>query len=412
MEVKWFVLQDNQISGPFSTEELDGLVTGSRLHVDAMVWWRGMRDWKPAKVWSTLRPDLQAPVANSSDVPQWYFENAGQLHGPYSFDEMLPRLIEVDGLQDARVWSSEFSDWKSIFEVPEIVGQEALGHRRFPRAPINGTVQLTFDDITLDLQLTSIGQGGFTAEKLDFKNLSGTKIQATIQSPAFNAPMRTLCNFVSLGSNAAADFEFVQISQENQSIVISYVNRYFDEAAKASHHIGDSSPKNQEPIWFVAVDGKKQGPLTETQLQAQLKQSATPVSVHIWKAGMPRWAQVGEVPELKPLLFNQKRMAERAAIVGSLKVNRGARDSFELTSISQTGVGIKGWDFKVGETFNCEITSRLLPSSISVEAEVVYMHANNDVGLKFTSIDPFQQKLINSYLEKFASATNPRRKAA
>lgn len=256
MEAKWFVLQDNQISGPFSTEELDRLVKGERLTPDAMVWWRGMREWKPAKVWSTLSPDLQVPRSETSEVPQWYFENAGQLHGPYSFDEMLPRIIETDGLQDARVWSSEFSEWKSVFEVPEIVGQEALGHRRFPRAPITGTVQLSFDSITFDLQLTSIGQGGFSAEKLDFEIMKGSKIQAVIQSPAFSTPIRTSCNFFSLGSNGSADLEFSQISQENQSIIISYVNRHFDEAAKAPTAIESGSKANNEPIWFVAVEGK------------------------------------------------------------------------------------------------------------------------------------------------------------
>jgi hypothetical protein len=50
--------------------------------------------------------------------------------------------------------------------------------------------------------------------------------------------------------------------------------------------------------WFVAIQGKKSGPLTLEKLQSLAQAKALGPRDHVWKMGMPEWIQASQIPGL------------------------------------------------------------------------------------------------------------------
>ena len=51
--------------------------------------------------------------------------------------------------------------------------------------------------------------------------------------------------------------------------------------------------------WFVAVDGKSVGPMTETELIDGLRTGRYTVDTHVFTEGMAGWVPAGTIEELK-----------------------------------------------------------------------------------------------------------------
>jgi membrane protease subunit (stomatin/prohibitin family) len=57
----------------------------------------------------------------------------------------------------------------------------------------------------------------------------------------------------------------------------------------------------QSPMFFVAVDGKAQGPFDLTTLRAHAAEKSLAPGTLVWREGMAQWAPAGTMPELAPL---------------------------------------------------------------------------------------------------------------
>lgn len=73
-------------------------------------------------------------------------------------------------------------------------------------------------------------------------------------------------------------------------------------------------PKEYKPIWYITVDGKKEGPLSFKDLQSHPK--VTPLTL-VWKVGYQNWVPLGSVPELSKIF--EKRVDDRNKNHPSLK---------------------------------------------------------------------------------------------
>jgi GYF domain 2 len=51
-------------------------------------------------------------------------------------------------------------------------------------------------------------------------------------------------------------------------------------------------------MWFYAIDGTPQGPVTVEQLVATLHGFPDPAATHVWRDGMPAWQPAGTVPDV------------------------------------------------------------------------------------------------------------------
>jgi hypothetical protein len=54
--------------------------------------------------------------------------------------------------------------------------------------------------------------------------------------------------------------------------------------------------------FFIAVDGKPQGPLDVPALRAHVADQSLTAGTLVWREGMAQWAAAGTVPEVAALL--------------------------------------------------------------------------------------------------------------
>lgn len=57
-------------------------------------------------------------------------------------------------------------------------------------------------------------------------------------------------------------------------------------------------PPPPQAAWHVAVNGQTQGPFNDQQLSSLVAQGQFTATTMVWSAGMPSWAQAGQVPQL------------------------------------------------------------------------------------------------------------------
>ena len=64
----------------------------------------------------------------------------------------------------------------------------------------------------------------------------------------------------------------------------------------------EAASRPEEAIeWHAVIDGRQQGPFTKTALVRMAADKAiTPANTHVWRAGMPGWKSMEEVPEFIP----------------------------------------------------------------------------------------------------------------
>ncbi len=58
-----------------------------------------------------------------------------------------------------------------------------------------------------------------------------------------------------------------------------------------------------EKIWFIIIDGKKEGPFSFFELK--IDDRITPDTL-AWKEGFPQWLPIRNIPELKDLFKDEK----------------------------------------------------------------------------------------------------------
>ncbi len=73
----------------------------------------------------------------------------------------------------------------------------------------------------------------------------------------------------------------------------------------------DSPIRQQSSLFYVIVDGKQVGPLSESEMARLVTQNKVDASTYVWKPGMSSWKIASEVPEvlrivaLTPPVFNK-----------------------------------------------------------------------------------------------------------
>ena len=65
---------------------------------------------------------------------------------------------------------------------------------------------------------------------------------------------------------------------------------------------GQDIPKPNAKEWYIAIQGKACGPLTEAEVKQQLLDKKIDKSSLVWSQGMAAWQAAGDTPEILKLL--------------------------------------------------------------------------------------------------------------
>lgn len=180
--------------------------------------------------------------------------------------------------------------------------------------------------------------------------------------------------------------------------------------------------------WFILKGDTKYGPFTLVDVVKMLQEKSLFEYDYVWKASMPSWKRIAEVPEYHPEHIKQlattddeeinqaffRRRHKRAAYGASLIVHNNVRiwkgTSFEISQ-GGAGVVIEHTTLAPGDTlyvhfkpgdgvppFNavCEIVSKQFVTEPNVQ--------NVKYGLKFTKVHFGVQKAIRDFAGKKEAA--------
>jgi hypothetical protein len=210
----WFVSDRQIVRGPFNPRELREQYAEGNLSESSLVWRKGHTEWMKLINWA------QTPTYD--DV--WYLKSEGFNSGPYGISAILEKINSRQISTNASAWTPELKQWTSIYEIPQIIEQLGISRRRYPRAPLVGTVHLSGVEQENEITAMSISKGGLGIRFLEDPKL-GVEYSMYLDSPLLRGNIYARGRLVYTYENETG-IEFTHVSRENHSAIITYLMQF------------------------------------------------------------------------------------------------------------------------------------------------------------------------------------------
>lgn len=218
---QWFVLKDDVVEGPFSTEDVKELA--SRPDVDHIkVWGQPQKDWRPLSWWMVELPNLLAKSRPLRDDRLWHFATQGVAHGPMTREDLVKGLRQTPLSNDILVWTKGMKAWAPLFEFNDLMDEVGINRRQHPRADIDGYVTFKFELGEKRARLFTISSGGFGCEKVDGLRV-GQIVSAELNCDAFYEPVHAKVEIRYGTESGYVGCKFTVLSSEAKSTIVQYV---------------------------------------------------------------------------------------------------------------------------------------------------------------------------------------------
>ncbi len=231
--VQWFVLRNEVVTGPFSTDEVKNLTSQGEVQDRDLIWGRLQSEWRQIGWWMVELPNLLSKTSASKDPRLWHFAINGAAFGPFSRDDLILKLKEQQLTQDILVWTKGMKAWAPIYEFNDLLDEIGVNKRQFPRADIEGKVVVKIGAQTIEGVLLTISEGGFGADQLQGL-IPGQIIAVEITSDAFYEGVNAKCEVRYVTDAGYVGFRFQGLNMESRGAIIQYVRnsgRNFTRAA-------------------------------------------------------------------------------------------------------------------------------------------------------------------------------------
>ncbi|MCB0361469.1 MAG: DUF4339 domain-containing protein [Bdellovibrionales bacterium] len=223
MAVQWFLNNEGDVSGPFSTEEVKTQIDGG-YSPDVLIWGKAQKDWRPLSWWENALPDLLAKNTEQQDVSKWHFAFEGKSHGPLTRKALIEALGKLSSLQSVMLWTKGMKSWLSVYDFHDVMDEIGIDRRMSPRAEMNGTVVITGGAFSGIGQIKIVSEGGLGLIGLP-GGIPGQEYQLEIDSPRLGIPIRAKAEVRYVTETGYTGMKFTQISMEAKSTLIDYIRR-------------------------------------------------------------------------------------------------------------------------------------------------------------------------------------------
>lgn len=230
---QWFVLRNDVVTGPFSTEEVKSLATQGEVQDRDMIWGNLQAEWRQIGWWMVELPNLLAQTKQIKDPRQWHFAVNGTAFGPFSRDDLIAKLRETPLTGDILLWTKGMKAWAPIFEFNDILDEVGVNKRQFPRADIEGRVVIKVGNQSVDGILLTISEGGFGADQLQALT-PGQVVAVEINSDAFYDPIHAKAEVRYVTDSGYVGFRFQNLNMEGRGAIIQYVRNAGRTFARAA----------------------------------------------------------------------------------------------------------------------------------------------------------------------------------
>lgn len=228
MNLIWYIYSNDIVSGPFSTENVESGLSQSKWSNQAMIWWKGQRDWVSIETWRKDLAKILESLKSNIQTMAWYAEYLGTQKGPMNAKELF-NFVQINGiLGSCRVWAVGMERWTTIFEIPELVAYFGITRRKHPRAPFKGELIIkkeTNINDSLIAHAGSISAGGMSIKGLDAINI-GENINLQLKSPLLTQGIQSNAIVVYTNIAGYTGLEFKDLPEEFESIITSYTNQF------------------------------------------------------------------------------------------------------------------------------------------------------------------------------------------
>jgi hypothetical protein len=234
----WFVCSHDVVSGPFDTAQVKAHVASGQFGAECFIWWKGQREWIPLATWEAQLDSITQAMAAKPETPVWHVEYAGEQRGPLTHAELIHYLKALPSFNGTDLWAVGMPQWKSIFEMPDIMEEVGISRRTHERAPLMASVALSrSNDVPKTFMMKaasiSIAGMGVTGEN-DLRR--GDEVSLILKSTSFPMPLRLQGTIAYLTREGYVGIRFSTVHPEAQSIIMDYVKRFIHDqsAAKAA----------------------------------------------------------------------------------------------------------------------------------------------------------------------------------
>ena len=224
--IKWFVYKDNEVKGPYETQEVKSQHRSGKIQDQTLVWGRLQEEWIFASEWLQQVDDLIAKMGiYSHSSRMWHFSYEKKTYGPFSRDDLLGKLKRVPNPNLVFLWTTGMDKWDPIFEFHDVLDDLGLNQRSHARAAIEGTVLITKktgDVLAGELSTISIGGLGFFGASNLFP---GEDVTLEIISENFRSHLRVNAEIRYVSEKNFIGVRYGNMHSEVQSQIIEYVKK-------------------------------------------------------------------------------------------------------------------------------------------------------------------------------------------
>jgi hypothetical protein len=223
----WFVLKDESMDGPLTTEEVQSRLKSGLVSSSWLIWGRGMPEWRALSWWVKELPNLEAKSVGEETVivseEVWHYALGGKSHGPLKRSVLLNELRRAEPLGDVLLWTKGMKEWTPIYEFHDVLSELGVNKREFPRADLHGRAVIKTGASTLMAPLLTISEGGLGIQ-LDGGLVPGMVVDIEIHSPAFRDTLtaRAETRYVSTG---VVGLRFKSLNAETKGTILAFVRQ-------------------------------------------------------------------------------------------------------------------------------------------------------------------------------------------
>ena len=221
---RWFVLENNQVNGPYQAAEVEALMPNAK---SPLIWGRGLSEWLPFQDWLQALKDPSLNTQVSSNETQWHYRHEGKEFGPMAFTAMMEILKTHSDFEDFVVYNEVQKEWQELYLVGKICDELGISRRVHPRVPIMASLVCETPRGIITTKVISISEGGLGASEASQLKI-GEKYKATLASTNLYSSLNCMIEVMYVGAEGYAGLRFLNLPAESRSTIITYINKFKD----------------------------------------------------------------------------------------------------------------------------------------------------------------------------------------
>lgn len=223
MSGKWFICRNDEVLGPFPSEEVRRRLESAELISSDLIWGAGMAGWQTLQWWSRESPNLSIVPQADDQLEAWHFAIGGKSYGPFQRAQLVQELKVVEALGEVMLWTKGMKEWAHLFEFHDILTDLGVNKRQFPRSELQGQAVIKTDGQTLVAPTLTVSEGGLSI-RLDSGLVSGQFATIEIQSPIFHQPLHARCE-VRYAANGVVGLRFSNLNSESKGAIVQLMRQ-------------------------------------------------------------------------------------------------------------------------------------------------------------------------------------------